>query len=98
MEAGIVPLDSGSGANGASGLLDGAAGIEAQVCTDLEQARENFDRHTAIVRSEVDEELETLLKAANAFVVSSPAEPPDQGTANVISQYPWSCLPAGGRP
>ncbi|HEX4052967.1 MAG TPA: amylo-alpha-1,6-glucosidase [Tepidisphaeraceae bacterium] len=61
-----------------------------RVCTDLERARENFDRHTAIVRSEVDEELETLLKAADAFVVSSPAEPPDQGTANVISQYPWS--------
>lgn len=60
------------------------------VCTDLERARENFDRHTAIVRSEADEELETLLKAADAFVVSSTAEPPAQGAANVISQYPWS--------
>ncbi len=31
-----------------------------------------------------------MLKAVDAFVVSSPAEPPADGTIHVISQYPWS--------
>jgi predicted glycogen debranching enzyme len=57
---------------------------------DLERARESFDRNTAIARSATEEELDTLLKAAEAFVVTSPAEPPGTRTVNVISQYPWS--------
>ena len=68
-------------------------------CTDLSRARRNSDWHTAIVRSEVDEELETLLKAADAFVVSSPAEPPDQGDGECdIAAIPLVVSPAGGRP
>jgi predicted glycogen debranching enzyme len=63
---------------------------QKRVCGDLDRAREDFDRHTAIARSEVDEQLETLLKAADAFIVSSPVEPPAQRPVNVICQYPWS--------
>ncbi len=41
------------------------------------------------MRSGAEDQLETLLKAAGAFVVSSPAEPPAERPVQVISQYPW---------
>ncbi|MGD0462758.1 MAG: amylo-alpha-1,6-glucosidase [Tepidisphaeraceae bacterium] len=61
-----------------------------KICAELERAREDFDRQTAIVRSGAEDQLETLLKAATAFVVSSPAEPAAERPVQVISQYPWS--------
>ncbi len=62
----------------------------AEVCAGLERAREDFDRQTVVVRSGAEDQLETLLKAASAFVVNSPAEPPAEPDVQVISQYPWA--------
>jgi predicted glycogen debranching enzyme len=61
-----------------------------EVCAGLERAREDFDRQTVVVRSGAEDQLETLLKAASAFVVNSPAEPPAEPEVQVISQYPWA--------
>jgi predicted glycogen debranching enzyme len=62
----------------------------ARVKSDLDRARDDFDRGTAIVSSEVDEALETLLHAADSFVVSVPGEAAGERAVHVITQYPWS--------
>jgi predicted glycogen debranching enzyme len=62
----------------------------ARVKGDLDRARDDFDRRTSIVSSEVDESLETLLRAADTFVVCLPGETAGERTVQVITQYPWS--------
>jgi predicted glycogen debranching enzyme len=70
--------------------------VELQrLCGELERAREDFDRQTAMVGAERDEHLDALLRAAAQFVVSSPAQSPEQTPAYVIAQYPWA--PASAR-
>jgi predicted glycogen debranching enzyme len=66
-----------------------------RVLGDLDRARENLDRQTSVVNSEADTRLEMLIRAAESFVVSVPAETPAERSVKVIAQYPWS--PAGGR-
>jgi predicted glycogen debranching enzyme len=62
----------------------------ARVKSDLDRARDDFDRRTAIVSSEVDEALGTLLRAADSFVVCLPGETAEERAVQVITQYPWS--------
>ena len=61
-----------------------------RVKSDLDRAREDLDQRTAIMSSEVDDTLETLLRAAESFVVSLPGQTPPQRSVHVITQYPWS--------
>jgi predicted glycogen debranching enzyme len=66
----------------------------SEVCAGLEREREDFDRQTVVVRSAAEDQLETLVKAAGAFVVNSPAEAPAEPEVQVIPQYPWAA-PSG---
>ena len=56
----------------------------------LDRAREELDRRTAILSTEADARLETLLEAAESFVVTLPVEGEVTRAVHVIGQYPWS--------
>ena len=62
----------------------------ARVKETLDRAREDLDRHTAIVSTDVDARLETLRRAADSFVVSLPPDSEGTRSVHVICQYPWS--------
>lgn len=62
----------------------------ARVCGELDRARDEFDRHTAIVASESDDRLQMLARAAESFVVTLPGETAGERSVFVIKQYPWS--------
>lgn len=62
----------------------------ARVLADLNQARENLDRQTAVVSSESDSRLEMLVRAGESFVLTVPGETAGQYSVYVIPQYPWS--------
>lgn len=62
----------------------------ARVCGELERAREDFDRQTAMLGAEKDENLDALLRAAGQFVVNIPAQVGEQNGVYAIPQYPWA--------
>ena len=72
-----------------------------RVLSELDRARENLDRQTAVISTDSDRRLEMLVRAADSFVLSIPElNSPDQAaaaapTVRVINQYLWS--PAGTR-
>jgi predicted glycogen debranching enzyme len=75
----------------------------AAVMQKLDRDREDLDRHTAIISTEVDARLEMLARAADSFVLSLPAEASPAAREGdeaarpvyVVSQYPWG--PPSGR-
>ena len=62
------------------------------VCAELGRMERNPVEHTAWTHAERDENFDALIRAANAFVVTSVEGPLHP---RVIGQYPWS--PASGR-
>jgi predicted glycogen debranching enzyme len=66
-----------------------------RVLSDLEKVRENLDRRTSVVTTEVDSRLEMLVRAAESFVVRAAVETSGERSVEVIAQYPWS--PPGAR-
>jgi predicted glycogen debranching enzyme len=56
----------------------------------IESAREDFDRHTAVITTDTDRRLEMLSRAVEAFVVRVDSEPPSRPAVSVVGQYPWS--------
>jgi predicted glycogen debranching enzyme len=68
----------------------------APVIERLERAREDLDRHTAIVSTQVDGRLEMLARAADSFVLTLPREENQETRpVYVIPQFPWA--PPSGR-
>jgi predicted glycogen debranching enzyme len=61
-----------------------------RVCGELDRARDEFDRMTAILASETNDTLEMLSRAASSFVVTLPGESEGERAVHVIKQYPWS--------